>query len=430
MKKMLFMLFTAFVMMLAGCSESTVEQTPDGEDVVTLDMAIVAGTSEMPAWQGIVDAFNGSHENIQVNLQRLPGSWDDYAQRMTTQIAAGDPPDIGRLNATIKTFEDKGYLTDLTPYFESLDTSLYTDGLFQSTDEHMYGVPIVSMTQVLFYNKDMFDEAGVAYPPMDWEDPWTWEEFAGAAEALSSGSGGNRTYGVHAKTNIESGIPTYLWSNGGSYFNDDMTEVTFDSPEAVETLTFIQDLIIKGYAPTPAETSTIPASDMFTSGRLGMMIEGPWNFPSFSEIDSFEWGVAPIPVGPSGEKPITTQFVDYWVAYEGSDHHEEAAEVIQFFIGAEALGILVDNNIGGVPILKSVAEDKKEELFSSLTDEEKDMIYESYQYSRLTEATTNFSELQVLTQRVLDLLALDELGPEEAVKQLEPIFIESIQTGE
>ncbi|GAB2571071.1 ABC transporter substrate-binding protein [Gracilibacillus alcaliphilus] len=416
-------LVLSLVLLMVGCSNDTGSEGDSGEgDKVELRMSIVAGTDEMPGWQGIVDAFNESQTDIEVKLERLPGSWDEYNQKMTAQIASGDPPDIGRIGvAYMPMYSSKGQLEDLSPFIESLNKDDYYDSIFtEYTDGNIYGAPIGVYTMAMYYNKNLFDEAGIEYPPADWEEAWTWDQYKEAAEKITKGSGANKQYGAYVGFNPERSIQ-YLWSNNGGLINEEMTEPIVNTEESKEALTFLQSLIQSGISPTPAETETMPVDQLFKTGRLGMIAEGQWMMPSFAEIDSFEWGVAPIPRSSKGEA-VTPNFIDKYVIYKGSDHVEEAWEAIEFFMSEEAENILVDHGLGGIPTLKSVAEERENDMFNPLNSEEKAVWFQSVDYSREVPFTNNWQELMNESMKKFDLVGLDELEADKAADELAPIL--------
>lgn len=404
------------------------ENSGSSGEKVSLRMSIVAGADEMPAWQGIVDAFNKSHPGIEVKLERLPGSWNEYIQKMTAQIAAGNPPDIGRMGvAYMPMFASKGQLEDLASYTTDMNMADYYDSAMSQylQDGKMFGMPIGVYTMAMYYNKDMFEKAGIPMPPTDWNKAWTFEELQDAAQKLTSGSGAGKQYGIYANLNPERAIP-YLWSSGGGLISDDKTQSILQTPESKKALNFLQGLIKAGYSPTPAETQTTPPDQLFLSGKLGMLVEGQWMMPSMNKISKFKWGVAPIAVGTAGQ-PATANFVDAYVVFKGSKHVKEAAEVLKFFVSEEAENILVDHNVGGIPVLKSVAEARKADMFNPLTPEEKEVWLQSVEVSRSLPFTSNWQELMNTAMKKLDLVGLNELEADKAADELAPEFEKLLQ---
>jgi ABC-type sugar transport system, periplasmic component len=427
----------SLLIMLAACSSGNSANNGNGTpandsgspgEKVSLRMSIVAGADEMPAWQGIVDGFNQSHPSIEVKLERLPGSWNEYIQKMTAQIAAGNPPDIGRMGvAYMPMFSSKGQLEDLAPYTADMNMGDYYDSAMNQylQDGKMFGMPIGVYTMAMYYNKDMFEKAGIPLPPADWNKAWTFEDLRDAAQKLTSGSGAGKQYGIYANLNPERAIP-YLWSSGGGLISDDKTQSVIQTAESKNALSFLQGLIKEGYSPTPAETQTTPPDQLFLSGKLGMLVEGQWMMPSFSKINNFKWGVAPIAVGDTG-KAVTANFVDAYVVFKGSKHVKEAAEVLKYFVSEEAENIMVDHNIGGIPVLKSVAEARKADMFNPLLPEEKEVWLQSVEVSRSLPFTSNWQELMNTAMKKLDLVGLNELEADKAADQLAPEFEKLLQ---
>ncbi|MFD2611469.1 ABC transporter substrate-binding protein [Paenibacillus gansuensis] len=414
------------IMVFAGCSTGGNESGNGGssKDVVKLRMSLItAGPDELKAWQAMVDAFNKKDPKIQVEIQQVPGTWDDYTKKMTAELAAGSPPDIGRMGvAYVPMFSSKGQLENLYERAnETLQLDEYYDVAFQQymKNDQMYGVPVGIYTLGMYYNKDLFDKAGVAYPPSDWNKAWTWEQFRDAAAKITSGKGGGKTYGTYINLFPERSMQ-YLWSNGGGIINEDRTQQIVNTPETKEALAFLQGMIKDGYSPTPAETKTLPPNDLFMTGRLGMLVEGPWMMPSFSTIKNFKWGVAPIARPDASKKAITPNYIDSYVVFKGSKHVDEAWKAIQFFIGEEAGNILVDRNALGIPVKKSVVEARKSTMFSTLTPEEKEVWFQSIDFSKEVPFTTNWSEMMNATMKKFDLIGLQQEDAEKAADELAP----------
>lgn len=403
--------------MLGGCAASNdnADRSSGGasdastKEVVKLRMAIVAGNDEMPGWNGIVDAFNRSHPDIQVELEQLPGGWEEYNQKINAQIAVGDAPDIGRLGvAFVSQYVSKGLLEDLSPYVNQLDMSQYYEEAFDQywEGDHIYGIPTGIYSLGLYYNKDLFDKAGIPYPPLDWNDTWTWEQWRNTMQSLTVGDGATKQYGGYVDMHPERSL-SYIYSAGGGFLNEEKNAAVINSPESKEALTFLASLIRDGYAPTPAETQVMPVSEMFKTGRMAMMVDGLWMMPSMAKIDGFKWGVAPIP-GKNGQG-TTINYVDSYVVFKGTKHPEEAWEVLKFFQSEEAENILIDNNLGGIPTLKSIVDKRGKDMFNPLSAEEKAVWFDSVDHSRPLPFTPNWSELMDVAMKSFDLVGMKKM---------------------
>src|SRR5690606_34937624 len=146
------------------------------------------------------------------------------------------------------------------------------------------GTNLAVEVMVLWYNKDIFDKAGVPYPPSN-PGEWTWEEFVETARALTVDRNGRRpgdpgfdpnriqTYGVAFGTWWAPVLP-FVWSNGGDWFDETGRQVLIDQPESVEALQNLADLIYKHrVAPTPTQMESLPAFNiLLQTQRVAMVI--------------------------------------------------------------------------------------------------------------------------------------------------------------
>jgi multiple sugar transport system substrate-binding protein len=412
---------------LAGCSSGNTTETGKQDptkpkEPVVLRMSLISDAEQMAVWQEVVDAFNKKDPLLQVKIEQVPGTWDDYTRKTTAEIAGGNPPDIGRMGvAYIPMYSSKNQLVDLYPYVKnSLNLNDYYETAFSQyiKDGKMFGVPVGIYTLGMYYNKTLFDKAGIPYPPSDWNKAWTWEEFRAASQKITAGTGGGKTYGVYINLFPERSMP-YLWSNGGGIIDEKQTKQIVNTPESKEALSFLQGIIKDGYSPTPADTKTLPPKDLFMTGRLGMLVEGPWLMPAFGTIKNFKWGVAPIP-RPAGKKSITPNYIDSYVVFKGSKHEAEAMKAIQFFIGDESENIMVNRNAFGIPVKKSVAEARRKDMFSTLSDEEKQVWFQSVDFSKEVPFTTNWLEMMDSTMKKFDLVGLNQMDAVKAADELAP----------
>ena len=140
-----------------------------------------------------VDAFNASQDEIHVNASTVP--WGQYWDKLVTGLPAGSAPDIFSINAlNVRDYARNGYLLDITDLFESgrVDVEKFAPSAVEThtVDGTLWGIPKDYDSIAVFYNKDMFDAAGVEYPA----DDWTWDQFIETAKALTDADNG--IYGV------------------------------------------------------------------------------------------------------------------------------------------------------------------------------------------------------------------------------------------
>ncbi|HVF26342.1 MAG TPA: sugar ABC transporter substrate-binding protein, partial [Anaerolineales bacterium] len=241
----------------------------------------------------IVQRFMEEHPNIIVEEQPIPG---DYVATLLAQIAAGDPPDVFVSgDVVVAPFIKDGVAADLTPFFESdpdlKDTDFYPSVIdyFRGSDGHVYMMPDTVDVQRIYYNKDLFEAAGVALPA----EGWTTDDLKQAAADLTSGEGTDKTYGFFADTWWAVWLP-YVWMNGGDVLSADGTQCTLTEPAAVEALEWYGDFIHQGYSPSPQELEGLGMGgwDLFITGRVAMYQTGGWDIPANEAEAGFEWGMA------------------------------------------------------------------------------------------------------------------------------------------
>lgn len=403
----------------AGDTAKT-EDNKDNKEKTKLHFLIVAGESEMKGWQGIVDAFNASSDEAEIELEQLPGGWTEYVQKITALIAAGSPPDIGRIGAAfVPQFVSKGQLADLKP---QIDAELNMDDYYESAfkecekDGHIYGVPVGIYTMVMYYNKQMFDDAGIPYPSPDWNNPWTFEQYEDAATKLTSGEGANKKYGILAQNHPERSAAT-VFSMGGNFFDASHENPTFASQPVIDTYQMVQDMInLYKISPTPAQTKTMPVDQMFLSGKLAMFADGSWMLPAFADKPDFKFGIAPVPKGTSS---TTVSFIDQYVVFENSPNKELAWKAVKSFIQADAEKIMVENNLGGIPVYRPTVEAEKENLFTMLSAEDKEVLFQSVEHSQSLPFTPNWSEQMDAAMKTIDLVTLGKMTVEEGMEKVD-----------
>lgn len=297
-------------MILTGCgngSGSDASTTTDAKTAGTTPHDEVEGEITFTAWgsdaeletdQAVLDAFAEEYPNVTVNFEPIN---DDYQTKVETMMIAGDAPDV--IYGHPKYFQkwaSQDLLLDLQPYFDNTeefsDDSVYATNLYEAFkyDDKMVATVNGADTFLLFYNQDLFDEAGVPYPTED----WTWDDFLEACEKLTidkDGDGEIDQYAITAGKGHEQ-IQAYMAAFGGQLYDDvdNPTEVTVNSEKNKEALQMWYDLIFKyGYAPD-AEGSEVVTGG-FDGGQVAMDVDGVYQCVYRSGVD-FNMGLASLPM--------------------------------------------------------------------------------------------------------------------------------------
>jgi len=231
-----------------------------------------------------------NQENAQgIQVQHVPQP--EYIEKLTTAAAGNDLPEMTIIRASdtaemaernvVQPIGDEALTiiggTNLAAEFPE---ATWTGGEYQG---ERYAIPLDVHPLVLYYNKDLFQQAGITMPT---DRPMTREEFEAAAEALTK----DGVTGVAVGT-LDVLFETILEQFGGTVVNEDGTEATFNSPEGVEALTYLRDLRQK-YSPNTGGEGD-PELTLFLQGKAAMVIHGPWNIPNLGKVASTGVAMAP-----------------------------------------------------------------------------------------------------------------------------------------
>lgn len=320
------------------------------QDEVTLKLMFWGDAGAPAYWQGIVDAFVAAgHPNVKFEFIHQP---DEYETKLQALIAAGDGPDVFLLNSNqILRFANEGVILDQQPYYDAAGIDVdetYVEAAIWRKDGELLTVAPSLNSIILFYNKSIFDAAGVEYPPFERENAWTWDQFVEVSRQLTHGEAMDKYYGVYAAPWMTIWTP-FVFSNGSNWFNEDGTALTLNSPEAVEVLQDMADLrLVEGVAPTLDIADSIGWDVMLQSGRIAMFIDGTWNVPTMIETWGDDLGVGVLPVY---DEYRTATFTDPPVIWKDSENPELAFEFVQFVTDA-SLQLDVFRSGNGVPTAK------------------------------------------------------------------------------
>jgi len=319
------------VLLSFGCAPA---ETSGGEDE-QVNLRITTWSSNeahLNMLNGFADEYKKDHPNVSVTYEPIP--FGDYVSKLTVSLAGSDPPDAGWIvDSTAPTFIDAGVMIDLKPYlekFEGYDLNDYGEGPMKlwTDGEAIYGVPFSTSPYIIFYNKDLFAQAGIDTPDVLMEKgEWTWDALRTAAKAITESTDDNiygfesydgQIYGVRLWNTMGSVMKSF----GGYAWNEAGTACTINSPEAVAAFQFIHDMtFVDGSHVPPGEVG-----DFFT-GNSGMTLAQLSRTAKLSDA-SFAWDIAPLPAGPAGDQRTTGQAA--FVVFNSSKHVDVAADFVAF----------------------------------------------------------------------------------------------------
>ena len=310
--------------------------------------------AEGAVWNEIARAFEAGHPGIIVDVQLA--DWDSYWEKLRVQIAGGTPPDVFAMSPPLyPDWQSRGVLLNLQPYLEADPTTL--DGVYPvtltayQTPEGYFGLPRDFQTIVLYYNKDMFDAAGVAYPTAD----WTWDDLRAAAVKLTldkDGDGRTDQWGFTADGyGPEAMIAPMVRSYGGDLVDVAAKKTLLGSAEAMAAFGLMHDMFAVDHSmPNDQEVASF-GWDPFLAGVAAMTLSGHWSVPDYS-ASALKWDIAPIPRGPKGR--VTTVNSAGFVISKDTKSPDAAFAFVKFATSEE--GQTLAAKIGlAVPIRATVA---------------------------------------------------------------------------
>ncbi|MBE3577627.1 MAG: sugar ABC transporter substrate-binding protein [Limnochordales bacterium] len=374
---------------------------------VTLKFLTWSDTRNLPITEAQIKAFEASHPNIKIDWTNVPSG---YASKLLAMIAAGEAPDVFWSSYTdIPMWVNRGVLLDLKPYmdkdkqFQSWKND-YIPILLQGFEYEggIYGLPNAFNAILLYYNADMFDQAGIKRP----DSSWTWEQFIQVAMRLT----GPDRYGYADRGEWMH----WVWQAGGEVISSDRTRALINQSAAIEGLKFAQDLMHRFRVQPPPNALTVSALEMFARGQIAMYGDGGWKFPSFMEGQlKFDWGVG---VWPKKVREATRVLFDGGVVFAGTKHPQEAWEFVKWYSGPPGQEINARLSRLTTPVLKSTVQ-------ASIPPNDPFRLqllarFQTAAYGRLYPSIVQQSELTTIIGKYERALWRAEMTPDQVATQM------------
>jgi multiple sugar transport system substrate-binding protein len=284
-----------------GAAGSDEWSIPDEDPTATIKVLSILD-AEKDGMQPVLDAFAEAHPTITVEYESVP--FDQLNSVLEARISNKDGnPDVFWADMPrIAALTARGYTTDLTtqfdPYKDAWDTASYEGS---SVDGTLQGVPIANSTQLLFYNKDLLDAAGLEYPSPDPEARMTWEQVTEDAKtAVDAGAQNGLVFGQVDRYYQLEALPVSLGGSPGGTGDGNLTpDITSDA--WVTSMDWYGSIFADGISPRGVAPEQNDPN--FVAGQTAYQVQGPWLLPMLQDSE-VNWGVAPHPVFEGGE-PVT-----------------------------------------------------------------------------------------------------------------------------
>ena len=292
-----------------------------------------------------IRAFEAAHPGVVVENEPVTNQ-AEYREKVITSIVSGAPPDVFLLdNIDVPAFVEAGVMLDLRPFAQRVGIDV--DAFFPevlaifSRDSQVFAFPKGFSPVVYYYNRALFDAAGLPYP----SDGWTWDDFLHTARALTRDLDGDGNIDQWGTAILR---PFYawqamIWSGGGDILVPDGTRASgaLDSPATIAALEFLTSLVTTHrVAPPPNAFRAVTGNEtrLFYSGRLGLLPSGHWLIPNIRTQlagGGLKLGVVSFPRA-AGATVATPLFASAWAVPRNTPHRKLAVTLAAALSGADA----------------------------------------------------------------------------------------------
>jgi multiple sugar transport system substrate-binding protein len=304
-----------------------------------------SGKTKVVVWDGyedaqgrnltaLIDQYNSDHPDVDVT--QLVSSSDRVLQKVLTAVRGGTPPDVAYMFGSWSPNIAKiPQVVDMSSYVK--DPAWHWDDFYEgeraaaTVGDKIVGVPALVDNLAIVYNKKLFQEAGVAPP----SPTWTWDDFRAAAKQLTDPA--KKQYGwlipADGSEDTVWHFDAMLWEAGGDILSADNTQAAFNSDAGVKALTMLQEMAVTDHS-VYLDTTNSNGTKLMNSGKVAMMVTGPWDLSSLPDID---YGVQVMPAfAGSGAGHQSIAGPDNWVVFDnGSARQQAAVDFVQWLTAAE-----------------------------------------------------------------------------------------------
>ncbi len=357
MKKLLAMLLVLLVVSTLFAAGTKETATMDKEIVLdwwTWDPDMIEQNKT------IIATFEAENPGVKIN-NTMVGT-KEYWTKIRIQANQNKLPDVFTMSSGyLEEWAKAGLLYNLDEFIQKDDTfdvfykSIFDTNKVTSGTDSYYAIPFALVTTVLYYNKDAFDAAGLAYPT----DKWTWDEFKSAAKKLTIDKNSDGKidqwgfwfYGRYAH------IEPWVFGNNG-YLVDNKTMRFAPDKNAMDAIKMLTDLVlVDKVAPAQKDMTSFQQQDVFPQGVAAMWVDGSWFVDTFRKNlgDDMKWGIVEVPVGPNGSRDMAYGWPDSYAIAPNTKNPEMAWKFARYVAGE---GLNLDVYMAGkIPSAKKLAED-------------------------------------------------------------------------
>ncbi len=316
--------------MLVGCGGGKEGKSKDGK--VELVMS-VWDSDQQPVMEKMGEAYTKEHPDVTIKTQLT--TWTEYWTKLEASATGGSAPDIITMNVLkVEEYADAGILMDLTEAEKKSDLKVHenfpaplVEGY--TIDGKLYGIPKDFDTNAVFYNKEIFDKAGVAYP----QEGWTFEDFRKTCEDLKAAGLDEGVFPTAINRN--SGQTTYdaaVFANDGYFLSEGNEKSGWGEQATIDAIKPWLQLVLDGLSPTLQQMSDTDPDSMFQGGQLAMYFSGNYMIPSYNKTLEGKYGIAKRPTFNGKDTDIINGLA---FSVSANTKHPEEATDFALWLGSE-----------------------------------------------------------------------------------------------
>lgn len=341
---------------LSGCGSSVsnekLQVKAEGDEAAT---AGTGGPLTVAIWDknqepGLTEILKDFTAETKITAQIQVTPWDQYWTMLEAGATGGSLPDVFWMHSNeITRYSEYGMLLELTDRINDsriLEMDKFPGDIVNiyNYEGKQYAVPKDIDTIALWYNKTMFDEAGLSYP----DSSWTWDDFAEAAKKLTQKDGSRYGF-ANRPSNDQAGWNNLVYDMGGQVITPDKKHSGFDEEGTIKALTFLTDLIKEGYAPPYDVMADNTEEALFEAGKVAMVTEGSWMLPELcnNEYVKANCDIAVLPKDAASGRRISIYNGLGWAAAANTKQPDGAWKFIEYMGSKQAqqkqsdLGIVI-----------------------------------------------------------------------------------------
>lgn len=408
-KKFRVLVLSLCALFLVGCGSKDNGEASSGDSngPITISYAIWDSGQEK-GLRKVADEFEKKNPNIKINIQVT--GWNDYWTMLEAAATGGSLPDTFWMHSNeIYRYGSNKMLLDLNDYIKDskdVDLKNFPEGLnkIYNINEHQYAIPKDYDTIGLWYNKKMFDEAGIPYP----DDSWNWDKLKEVAKKLTKADGSQ--YGVLAPLHNQEGYYNFVYQNGGNIINNEKKS-EYDNPKTIEAMKYYFDLSKEGLSPKIYNDKE--RAEALQNGQVAMGFFGSWNLSAFSENEYMNknFDVAVLPSANDGKRATIFNGIGN-AASATTKHPQEAWKWLEYLGSKE--GQEKQGELGiAIPAYNGVAEKWVETSKSFNTKVFIDMV----DYAQIRPYSNSTAKWEDKATEILKKAYLGETSVEDACKE-------------